>query len=262
MNFLDDLFIRSLLSQFDPGVIGVALVGSYSRDEQGSHSDVDLDIFVHALPDEPITLRILDEKLVSLKHIRLQDEYAALEKPERAIWAVPALRRMKILLDERGEIARLQQAAFDFEWSGLQAAANEYAVKELMGCAEEAYKIIGGLLREDESKVLYASWGMFKNLTEAAAVQAGLMIESENLYFSTVQSHFGRDHEWTRAFRLCFGMDAGEPGMPAWRIRGKAALDLYEQSARLFGKIIREERREVIEKTLESIASHKRNWTA
>lgn len=264
MKSLDDPFIQSLLAQFDPaGIIGIALVGSYSRNQQGGHSDVDLDIFVDALPDEPYTLRILDGKLVSLKYIRLRDEYAALQDPEQAIWAVPGLRRMKILLDEKKEIANLQQAAFDFKWEELQAAANDYAVTELMGCAEDAQKIIGGLLQENESKVMYASWGIFKNLTAAAAAQAGLMIESENLYFSTVQAHFGNDHPWTRAFRLCFGMDTGEPGVPAYKIRGRAALDLYERTAHLFGEIIANNRhREVIEAALQSIASCKQNMPA
>lgn len=257
MNFRHDPFVRSLLAHFAPAdAAGIALVGSYARDPQGSHSDVDVDIFVREPRGESSTLRILDGKLISLKYILLRDEFAALQKPERAIWAVPALRRMKILQDESGEIARLQRAAFDFEWRELQAAANEYALKELTGCAEEAHKIVGGLLQENESKVLYASWGMFKNLTEAAAVQAGLMIESENLYFSTVQSHFGRDHAWTRAFRLCFGMDLGAPGVPAYRTRGEAALDLYEQTARLFETIVHDKYREVIETTLGVIAAY------
>ena len=59
-----------------------------------------MDIFVDTLPDDTYTLRILSGKLISLKYIRPADEFDSLTKPERAIWAVPGLRQMQILLDE------------------------------------------------------------------------------------------------------------------------------------------------------------------
>ena len=261
MNSLEDTFIQNLLARLiRPGVVGISLAGSYSRNEQIQHSDVDVDIFVEALPDDFYTLRIIDGKLVSLKYILLRDEYASLTKPEKAIWAVPGLKQMQILLDETGQLAKLKQAAFDFNWAELQNTAYEFAVEELMGCAEEAHKIIGGLLQENESKVLYAAWGMFKNLSFAAAVQMGLMIESENGIFAMMQDHFGNNHAWTRAFRLSFGMDVGDINIPAYQTRGKAALELYEQTALLFGSIINDGHREVIEDTLQLISSFKRDY--
>jgi len=260
MNFLEDPFIQSLpawLSQ--PGVVGISLAGSYSRGTQDRHSDLDVNIFMESLPDETYTLRIVDGKLVSLKYLLVQDEYASLTQPEKALWAVPGLRQMQILLDEAGQLAKLKQAAFDFNWAELQNAANEFAVEDLMGCAEEAQKVIGGLLQENESKVLYASWGMFKGLSFAAAVQAGLMIESENRIFAIMQDHFGNSHAWTRAFRLSFGMDVGDVNIPAYQTRGRAALDLYEQTALLFENIINDSHREVIENALQLISSYKQS---
>jgi predicted nucleotidyltransferase len=258
MNFVEDLFIQNLPARLNqPGVVGLAIAGSYSRGAQNQHSDVDVDIFMESLPDETYTLRLMDGKLVSLKYLLVRDEYASLTKPEKAIWAVPGLRQMQILLDETGELAKLKQAAFDFNWVELQTAANEFAVDNLMGCAEEAQKIIGGLLQENESKVLYASWGMFKGLSFAAAVQAGLMIESENRIFAIMQDHFENDHAWTRAFRLSFGMDVGDMSVPVYQTRGEAALDLYEQTALLFEKIINDKHREVIENALQVISSYK-----
>ena len=261
MNPFEDLFFQNLLARLTtPGVIGIAIAGSYSRNEQSQHSDMDVDIFVESLPDDFYTLRIIDEKLVSLKYVLLRDEYASLTKPEKAIWAVPGLRQMQILLDETGQLAKLKQAAFDFNWTVLQNAANEFAVENLMLCAEETHKIIGGLLQENESKVLYASWGMFKNMSFAAAVQAGLMIESENRIFAMLQDHFGKDHAWTRAFRLSFGMDVGDANISVYQTRGRAALDLYEQTAVLFEKIINDKHREVIENALQLISSYKQSY--
>ncbi len=147
MNLLKDPFIQSLIARLNqPGVIGIAITGSNSRGEHNQHSDVDMDIFVDTLPGASYTLRIFEGKLISLKYIRPRDEYDSLKKPESAIWAAPGLRQMQILLDETGQLAKLKQAAIYFKWADLQDAANEYAVEELMACAEEAHKVISGLL--------------------------------------------------------------------------------------------------------------------
>ncbi|MEW6404328.1 MAG: nucleotidyltransferase domain-containing protein [Chloroflexota bacterium] len=250
-----DPFLQSLVARLNqPGVIGIGLTGSYARGENKQHSDVDLDIFVEELPPDKYALRYLEGKLVSLKYVLLADEFASLQKPEKAIWAVPGLRQMRILLDKKGQLANLKQAALGFDWNDLQSAANEHAVENLMGCAEEAHKLMSGLEQGHESKVLYASWGMFKGLSFAVLVQAGLMIESENLVFDLIQNHIGRDHPWTRAFRLSFGMDLGDVNVPAYQTRGKAALELYRETALLFKGIITDKHREVIENTLELIA--------
>jgi len=257
MTLPNDPFLQTLIARFmQPGVIGMALVGSYSRGLQDKYSDVDLDLFTDVPGRKPLALHLVDGKLVSLKSIFAADEFSSLTKPEKAVWAVPGLRRMQILFDETGEIAKLQQAAWDFNWSVLQPAANAYAARKLMGCAEEAQKIMGGLANQNESKVLYAAWGLFAQLTEAIIVQQGWMIESENRYLSIPQEHLGDAHPWVRAFRLAFGMDA-EATVPAWRMRGLASLDLYEQTAILFKKIIPDDHREVIMNTLQLIAEFK-----
>ncbi len=259
MNLHADPIIQALIARLNqPGVIGLAVTGSYSRDDHNPHSDVDMDIFVDTLPDETYTLQILNGKLISLKYIRITDEFDSLKRPERAIWAVPGLQQMQILMDETGQLAKLKQAVHDFNWANLQGAANEYAVESLMGCAEEAHKIISGLLQADESKVMYASWGMFNGLSLAAAVQAGLMIESENKIFRIMQEHFKDHPAWVLAFRRSFGMDV-ESNTPAYRTRGRASLDLYEQTYQFFEDIINNKHREVIENTLQLISSYKQN---
>src|SRR5215213_5329214 len=136
---LSDPFIQSVLEKVNvPDVVGVGIVGSYSRGQESQYSDVDFDIFVSKLPENPYdryTLRYWDHKLVSLKYTLLEDERSALKNPRRAIWAVPGLRGMKILLDKDGSLADLQTAAQAFTWAPLQAAANEYAAEQIMGNA-------------------------------------------------------------------------------------------------------------------------------
>ena len=251
---LSDSIIQSALEQIDsPDVIGVGVVGSYARGQESKYSDVDFDIFVSKLPENPhdrYTLRYWDNKLISLKYTLLADERAALFNPRRAIWAVPGLRGMKILLDKDRSMAALQQAAQEFDWSPLQPIADEFAAEEIMGNAEEVHKILNGLAREHESTVLYASWGLVQNMLETVAVQRGILIISENRYFDLIQDSMGRDSAWTRAFRTAWGLD---PGGSGYQQRGAAALSLYHLSAEMFDGMIPDKHREVINKTLQLI---------
>jgi hypothetical protein len=251
---LSGSFLESLLKRIDsPGVIGVGIVGSYARGQESQYSDVDVDIFVSSLPQDPYdryTLRYWDDKLISLKYTLLEEERTALTSPRRAIWAVPGLREMRILLDKNGSLAALQKAAQDFDWSALQPAADEFAAEEIMGNAEEVHKILNGLSRGHESTVLYATWGLVKNMLEAVAVQRGLLIVSENRYFDLIQEAVGRDSKWTSAFRTAWGLD---PASSQYQTRGAAALRLYRLSAVMFETLLPEKHRAVIDHTLKTI---------
>lgn len=248
---LSDPFIRSILEQVDsPDVVGVGVVGSYARGQESKYSDVDLDIFVGKLPEseyDRYTLRYWDGKLVSLKYTLPDDERAALTNPRRAIWAAPGLSGMKIVLDKDGSLSALQKAAQEFDWSPLQPEADEFAAEEIMGCAEEAHKILNGLARGRESTVLYAAWGLVKNILEAVAVQRGIMIVSENRYFDLIQDSVGRDSKWTGAFRTAWGLDSTSS---QYQTRGAAALTLYRLTAAMFDGLIPERHREVVNHTI------------
>jgi hypothetical protein len=251
---LSDPFIQSVLENIDsPEVIGIGIVGSYARGQESKYSDVDLDIFVNTLPEtefDRYTLRYWDDKLISLKYTLLKEERAALKDPTRAIWAVPGLCGMQIVLDKGGSLAKLQQAAFKFDFSQLQPAANEYAAEQVMHCAEEVHKLLNGLARGHESTVLYSVWGLVKHLPGAVMVQRGLMMTSENQFFDLIQESVGRDSKWTRAFRTAWGLD---PNASQYQSRGAAALTLYRLTAAMLDDLIPEKHREVVNRTLQLI---------
>lgn len=251
---LSDPFIQSVLEKIDsPDVIGVGIVGSYARGQEGKYSDVDVDIFVSRLPDsdyDRYTLRYWDGKLVSLKYALLDDELAALTDPRRAIWAVPGLSGMNIILDKDGSLTELQKMAQKFDFSLLQPLADEFAAEEVMGCAEEVHKILNGLARGHESTVLYATWGLVKCMLEAVAVQRGIMIVSENRYFDLIQDSVGRDTKWVSAFRTAWGLDSTSS---QYQWRGAAALKLYRLTAAMFDGLIPAKHRDVVKNALRLI---------
>jgi len=251
---LADSFVKSVLERIDsPDVMGIGIVGSYSRGQESRHSDVDFDIFVSKLPEngyDRYTLRYWDGKLVSLKYTLIDDERAALTDPRRAIWAVPGLRGMKIVLDKDGSLSELQKMAQKFDFSLLQQKADEFAAEEIMGNAEEVHKILSGLDRGHESTVLYATWGLVKNMLEAIAVQRGILIVSENRYFDLIQEAVGRDTKWVSAFRTAWGLNSTSS---QYQSRGTAALKLYRLTAAMFEGLIPEKHREVVDNTLRLI---------
>ena len=132
----------------------------------------------------------------------------------------------------------------------LQPAADEFAAEAIMGNAEEVHKILNGLAREHESTVLYATWGLVKNMLEAVAVQKGLMIVSENRYFDLIQDAMSYDSKWTDAFRTAWGLDSASS---QYQSRGAAALKLYKLSAAMFDELIPTKHRDVVNNTLQLI---------
>ena len=51
---LSDPFLQSALERIDsPDVIGIGIVGSYARGQESKYSDVDFDIYVSRLPENP-----------------------------------------------------------------------------------------------------------------------------------------------------------------------------------------------------------------
>ncbi len=251
---LSDNLIQSVLKKIDSGdVIGVGITGSYARGQESKYSDVDFDIYASALPvSVPDRYRLIywDHKLISLKYTLLEDERAALTNPRRAIWAVPGLSGMRIVLDKDGSLARLQKQAQEFDFSPLQPAANEYAAGQVIHCAEEVHKVLSGLARGHESTVLYSVWGLVKHLPEAVIVQRGVMITSENKFFDLIQETVGRDTKWVSAFRKAWGLD---PNASQYQSRGAAALTLYRLTAAMFDDWIPDKHRDVVDNTLRLI---------
>lgn len=244
---LTDAQLTKLIQLADaPEVVAIALTGSCARGDATPYSDIDLLRFVAEMPEDgTYTLRAVDGRLVSLTTTTIERKRADLSAPQEAIWAVMGLRRMRILRDSGGALAALQREAFAFEWSPLQAQADRFASSELMGNAEEAHKLMTGLHQGNEAVATYAAMLLTLFLPGIVAVQRGLLLDSENAYFSAVGEAVGRDSAWTRAHRAAAGFDQTDNHR-----RALAALELYRETAALIEPSICPEHREVIEQAV------------
>ncbi len=93
MRSLTDSFLQSLVARLDnENIIGITLTGSFARGEGGPYSDVDIRCYVRQAPAseaEIYTMEYQNGFLISIYHTSLEDEYASLRIPQKAIWAVP-----------------------------------------------------------------------------------------------------------------------------------------------------------------------------
>ncbi|HET9980922.1 MAG TPA: nucleotidyltransferase domain-containing protein [Ktedonobacterales bacterium] len=257
---LPEAFLRSLVAEYaTSGIVALALAGSYARGDTTRWSDVDIIRYTTALPttsEERYTLAIREERLVSLTTTTIATKQAEMTQPEEAIFVVPGLRQARILHDPTGALATLHQAARDFTWEPLRAAAARHASETVMGQAEEAHKLLGALSRHDESAAIYATRGAVMGLTRAVAAGRGVLIESENSYYRQTQQAAGEDSTWTYFHRIAAGftapdmLDARRPPAEAIAI---AALHLYRETTRLLWPLFLPRHLPVIEATLAAI---------
>jgi hypothetical protein len=247
-----DTLLQTLVAEWDDdNTLAISLTGSHARKDAMRYSDVDVWRFMRAMPDDPFAEYALFEResnLISVTLKTLDGLRAALTQPQQALFAVPAVRQMRVLLDKTGELAGMIEEAQQFKWDVLQVQADREASTHLYGLAEEFRKIMYGLAQADDQLMIYGLYGLVSNLTQAVALHRGVMMLPENNFFRQTQQVVGVDSAWTHEHRLALGLLMASPPM-----RARAGLRLYRESAALLNAIILPEHRPVIEYTLRQI---------
>lgn len=273
---LSEAFIKALVEEIATsdrltGIDGqwvqaVGLTGSHARGTATVYSDVDIYVFVPAQGTptyEGYQLRRFNDQLVSISITTIEAKRADLTRPESAIHAVLGLRQMRVLYDtvhpdKPGLLETLRREGVDFQWSPLQASADAFSSRQLMGYAEEVHKLLGGLVKNDASTMLYGTYGLVLGLADLIATHYGLMIESENSAFQDVMACMGLESMWTRHFRVAAGfMDTLDDWTPA-ESRARAGLQLYAETARHLHAIIEPRHAEVINFAVDAITNYPR----
>jgi hypothetical protein len=226
-------FLQTLVTQLDgPGILGIILGGSHARGDAGPYSDVDIALFVKAdTQPPPKQLFYRDGYLVSIASKSIAGIREDLSRPNRAIFVVPGLRGARILLDKDGSVGNLFRDIDGFIWEPLQSAADRYASYTMMTLAEQVHKILSETPRGNELALAYATAKLLSGLTEAVAVQRGVLVKSDNTYYGQVEAVAGP--EWTKYHRIAAGVDAEVGGATPARSRALAAVRLYRETVEL-----------------------------
>ena len=252
---LSEALLQALVAEIDSDeVTAIILGGSYARGEATAYSDVD---FLRLVREEsqrqPKRYFYRSGYLISVPTRTITYYQGLITKPEVAIWVVPSMRECKILLDKEGAFAAFQQSLAAFRWEPLQQQANAYASTRLLLFTEYVHKALGTLLAWNELALAHAIEELLFVLTEALAVQRGLLIQRGNSYYAQVQETAGLASAWTRYHRMLLCLEPLPTQLSSVEARAIAALRLYQETVQLLRDALQPQDREVIEQTVQVI---------
>src|SRR6266702_6752363 len=250
---LTDEFFDDLVAELDSDeIIGIILGGSYARNEATPFSDVDIACFVpDSLKPTPKRFIYRDGRLVSIGSRTVSGTHSELARPERAIFIVSGFRR--VLLDKDGSVSGLMREIETFKWEPLQKAADSYTSFGMMIYAEHVHKILGEIFKRDDLALSYATSKLLSCLTEAVAVQRGVLVKNDSTYYRQVQETIGLASAWTRYHRLAAGIDLVPGDKLAVKTRGVAALYLYRETVALLRSAMQSDHLEVAEQAIQVV---------
>ena len=230
--------------------VAFALLGSYSRDDAGPFSDVDVVRFVNddKHDSEPQTFLIGggegtctdDDRapgrgavprqwLVVRSTITPSQVESWFTEPGQALGVIDGLRRGRVLWDPDDVFASIQQRARRFQWTQThQEKADQLAGKELVGWIEEVHKGLEGLRRNDIGRLLNARFGLSWGLAWVMRVQRGVLTASDNTFYDDIISAVSPESRWARLLRRAFGTtNESESGPLSLREEVQSGLLLY-----------------------------------
>ncbi len=249
--------LQTLTAQFNhPSVTAIALFGSHARGDAGPTSDIDLIRFVNSEEANPPDSgsHLIDDTLVVVSNYTPSTVESWFSEPTAAVSAIAPLRQAQPLLDSTGYFAQLQARAHNFIWtSELQQQADCWASEQMVGWIEEAHKGLEGLRRNDEGRLLNASFGLSWGLTGVVKVQRGILVYSDNTLMEQVMDDVGSASHWSHLCRISFGLAEEEGRPPSLRARVVAGLQLYVATVELLQAAIQPQEAPLIARSVERI---------
>ncbi len=230
---------EALAAQFNhPDTRSVVLMGSHARGTAGPYSDVDL---IRFTKDDKTVLpgsgsHLINGRLVVVSDVTPTQLEAAFEQPERVVESIQGLRTGRALLDPHHTFSAIQQRAHSFRWDDeMQAKANRWASRQMVGWIEEVHKGLEGLRRNDTGRLLSARFGCSWGLTRVMCVQRGVLLSGDNALFEEVIEAVGHDTQWSQFCRTVF---AAGPKPVTLRQQVSAGLQLYNLTAEMLAGIL------------------------
>jgi len=233
-----------------PGVLAIALMGSFARGDSGPFSDVDIVRLCDSDPKREVAETLLmDERFVVISSVGPSKVSDWFSKPEEATASIAGVRAARPLWDPNAHLENIRNRAIAFVWNAeMQDKANAYASESMVGLIEEAQKGLEGLRRHDIGRMLNARFGLSWVLTKVMRVQRGILISGDNASYIEVVADIGAESEWAEVSRHAFGLS----GLPL-SDQVKAGLRLYAATARMLDDILREQDKRLVHKVIRRI---------
>ncbi len=262
---LSNEFLSRLIPDLDDDTVrAIILHGSYARgDARPPYSDVDLVRITKETPEQTQEKKFLwrDGYLLNLSSRPLSIYKEWLTTPEEAIFRIQSIREAHILLDKDGAFRAFQQEALNWKWEPLQESANKYASQLLLEQTEIVLKILRAIQEPDVVTLIeMIMLDLLSDITEAVAVQQGILVKSGFSYLHQVQETMGLNSAWTRYYMSAVGEPIESVLQLTIEKKGIAALKLYQETVKLLQSSLLPEHREVIEQSInvvEQVLSNK-----
>lgn len=150
---MDHIDFDRLVQQFqDDGLVAIALMGSFARGDAGAFSDIDLVRF-RAVDDVKCDAEthLVDQMFLVVSDVTPSQSKAWFVDPDKASSCIAGVRSARALWDPHGYFADIQSRAQAFVWdAAMQASADAWASKQMVGWIEEVQKGLEGLRRNDQ----------------------------------------------------------------------------------------------------------------
>ncbi|MDJ0765320.1 MAG: hypothetical protein QNJ97_20235 [Myxococcota bacterium] len=172
--------------------------------------------------------------------------------PDKASSCIAGVRTARTLWDPHDHFADIQRRAQAFVWdAAMQAEADIWASKQMVGWIEEVQKGLEGLRRNDTGRMLNARHGLSWGLTNVLRVQRGVLITGDNTTYPEVVESLGLDSPWASLSRQVFCIAGGL----TLAEQVSAGLRLYVLTVDLLGTSIRQEDEALLKETVRRIES-------
>lgn len=249
-------YLEALIKRFAGRGETLALWGSYARGDAGPHSDVDLLRFADGDSAGPFTeSHVVEGRLVTVATTDMGEVGSWFEQPHRIVHCVRGLARARALADPRGHLEAVRRRAAAFEWTpDLHRRADAWVGGQMVGWAEEVFKGLEGVRRDDPGRLLGARFGLSWGLSRVMVVHERLMLDGDNPMFGALAERLGATSRWVRLRDRAFGV--GEGGRaPVLADQVRAGLALYRETAGHVANALGEGHREVVRAASIAIAA-------
>jgi len=204
------------------GARAVVLMGSHARSDAVAESDID----IIAIGDgEPYRLERRGGHLLSISWVSDAAVRESFRTPRDAPGVVPGWRSARLLIDEVGIAAALQEQARAWSWDDIETGASDaYVAEEITGLAEEVHKLVNLRTTGNLTGAAVQRAILSFRLGAIMAIHLRLTFDTENRLWNIVDERLGGP--WCSAQARAFGL-----GDESFDETCRAVLELYRLAA-------------------------------
>ncbi len=209
MNEILSLFSPEIIDKIESidktNLLGISLMGSYSRQEAGKFSDIDIVCFCKNEKQETQVF-IIATKYIVISFVGKNEVEDWFTLPELATEFLFGVKNIVPIWDPKNYLEKLKARAIEFKWDkSIQEKANQYANSELTLLIEEVNKGIQGIMAEDIGRQLNSLFGLSHILFKIIQVKKGIFIIGDNTKYQQITALYENAPTTLKLMKEVFG---------------------------------------------------------